>query len=464
MNQKIINKSTKYLNSWLKLRYERLDIPGFVVAVSHKGRVIFNEAYGYSNLENNKKLNKDDIFRIASHSKTFTATAIMQLQEASLLLIDDPVAKYINWLQEHEDKRFQKVTIRQLLSHSAGVIRDGKNADYWQIFREFPDKNQFKEEFLEARLVFDNNIQMKYSNFGYTLLGLVIEAVSGLSYNNYVNKNIVDKLGLKNTGPEYSAKIDDKLVTGYTRLNINKKRLPIDNIDTKVMSSATGFFSNSADLCEYFTAQIVGSKKILSDESKKEMQRTQWRVNNTKENEEYGLGFGIKYVSGRRTFGHGGGFPGQKTISLCDPVNDLVVVVLTNCIDGDASSIAKGVLSVLDYFEKNTSERTRKKDLSNFEGRYINLWGMGDIVVTGDKVVCVYPDCWQPFWDPEELEYISNNTFKIKKANGYASEGEEIKFNINPDGKVGSVIYAGGTMLPESEWNKQILNKKQIGL
>ena len=89
---------------------------------------------------------------------------------------------------------------------------------------------------------------------------------------------------------------------------------------------------------------------------------------------------------------------------------------------------------------------------------------MGDIVVTGDKVVCVYPDCWQPFWDPEELEYISNNTFKIKKANGYASEGEEIKFNINPDGKVGSVIYAGGTMLPESEWNKQILNKKQIGL
>ncbi len=77
MNQKALNHSVEYIKSWLEFRYEREEVPGFVVAISHKGKIILNEAYGFADLEKKTKLTPNHIFRIASHSKTFTATALM---------------------------------------------------------------------------------------------------------------------------------------------------------------------------------------------------------------------------------------------------------------------------------------------------------------------------------------------------------------------------------------------------
>lgn len=82
-----------------------------MVAIVHRGIIIFNEAYGYANLENKEKLTINHIFRIASHSKTFTATAVMQLQEKGQLRIDDYVVDYLEWLKEHSDKRWQKLRL-----------------------------------------------------------------------------------------------------------------------------------------------------------------------------------------------------------------------------------------------------------------------------------------------------------------------------------------------------------------
>lgn len=123
-----------------------------------------NEAYGYADLEKKTKLTPQHIFRIASHSKTFTATALMQLQEQGKLRIDDYVIDYLPWLKGHKDKRWQKITIRQLMSHGAGVIRDGLNADYWQLERPFPAQEELKGEILEADIDIDNNTKLKYSN------------------------------------------------------------------------------------------------------------------------------------------------------------------------------------------------------------------------------------------------------------------------------------------------------------
>jgi CubicO group peptidase (beta-lactamase class C family) len=240
MNQKALERALVYADGWLKYGYERGNLTGFVVAVSYKGKLLFSRAYGYANLEKKELMTPDNIFRIASHSKTFTATAIMQLQEQGLLKIDDKIVKYLPWLQEHKDKRWQKVTIRQLLSHGAGVIRDGLDQSYWSLGESFPEEKKFIENILATDLVLDTNIKMKYSNYGYTLLGLIIKAVSGQPYNEYVVKNIVEPLGLRQTGPELSNSVINKLVTGYSRLNDQKRRLPIMQIDTHVMSPATG--------------------------------------------------------------------------------------------------------------------------------------------------------------------------------------------------------------------------------
>jgi D-alanyl-D-alanine carboxypeptidase len=465
MNKTALEHSIEFIDSWLAFRYNHEEFPGYAVTISHKGKVLLNKAYGYADLEKHTTLTPQHIFRIASHSKTFTATALLQLQEKGKLRIDDYVVEYLPWLKQHSDKRWQKVTIRQLMSHGAGVIRDGLESEYWQLGRPFPNVEQYKKEMLEAKLVVDNNLKLKYSNYGYTLLGLLIEAVSGQPYNKYVDKNIVKVLGLKNTGPEYTTAIDDKLVTGYTRRDVNKTRLPIAQIDTHAMSSATGFYGNGEDLCKYFTAHMVGSGKLLNDESKKEMQRVQWHAKLPGEHshEDYGLGVDIEHIEKRQTFGHGGGFPGHITKSIADPKDGLVVVVLTNSIDGVSGWIAKSIYKIIDYYQQNTPTRKPKHDLSHLEGRYMNLWSMSDIVVTGDKVVATYSNSWEPFSGTEELKYEKENTLKVVETNSFSSEDELVHFNIK-DGVVETIRYNGITMWPEQAWLKKQQELKNVNL
>ncbi len=467
MNQQALNHSIRFIKSWLQFRYEREEVPGFVVAIAHKGKILMNEAYGYADLKQKTKLTPQHIFRIASHSKTFTATALMQLQEQGKLRIDDYVVDYLPWLKDHKDKKWQRITIRQLMSHGAGMIRDGLNADYWQLERPFPTQEELKKEIQEADVVIDNNTKLKYSNFGYSLLGMVIEAVSGKSYNQYITDHIVDTLKLENTGPEYTPEIKDRLVTGYTRLEAGRVRLPIAHIDTKSMAAATGFYSTTQDLCTYFAAQFVGSGQLLDDESKKEMQRPQWHAKTPGQDnrEDYGLGIELEYLGDRVVIGHSGGFPGHITQSIADPKDELVVTVLTNCLGGPASSISKSIYSILDYFQNNTPTDTPAHDLSKFEGRYMNLWSMTEIVATGDKVVAVYPDTWQPLSDPdslERLEYVDETTLKVTDAGSFYSEGELVHFNFK-DGEVETVIYNGYTMWPVEAWIKKQSERTHVG-
>lgn len=462
MNEKALTQATQYIVDWLRFKYEREDIPGFVVAIAHKGEVIFNEAYGYANLETKEKMTPHHIFRIASHSKTFTATAIMQLQEQGKLQIDDYVIDSLPWLNEHKDRRWAKVTIRQLLSHGAGVIRDGMQSDYWQLHYSFPDEAKLKKDILEAELVLDADVKMKYSNYGYSLLGMVVEIASGQSYNEYVTKNIVYALELKNTGPELVTSIKDKLVTGHTRPDFDKKRLPITkDINTHAMSSATGFYSCTEDLCKYFSAHIIGSGKLLTDASKKEMQAAAWKVENVKDKEEYGLGLEIEHVGKRRLFGHGGGFPGNITNSLVDAERDLVVIVLTNANGTAVGKISKAVIKVLDYFERNYKDHGKP---NKFRGRFMNLWSPVDIIsMSVNKLVAPSPFDWELFDNVEELKKVDNNTFKITKTDSFSSPGELVKFNFGKNGVIESVNYAGSTMLPEKEYIKQMSKKGRIG-
>lgn len=458
---KNINWSEGYLKDWLQFRYEQENIPGFVVAVAKDDEIKFLEAFGFADLENKTKMSPKHIFRIASHSKTFTATAIMQLQERGKLRIDDLIIKYLPWLEHNKDKRWQKVTIRQLLSHGAGVVRDGKESDYWQLYRPFPSARQFKQEMQKSQLVLSNNTKMKYSNYGYTLLGLIVESASGLAYNKYVVENIVKPLGIKNTGPELNDAIKNRLVTGYTAPVFDKKRKPIAQIDTKAMSAATGFYSTAEDLCQYFTAHMMGSGKLLDDESKKEMQKPQWQAENVPEKEEYGLGFEMIYVNDKKLLGHGGSFPGHITRSLFDPEDEWVVVVLTNGMRSWAEGIAKGVMKTI---TKTNAKEPVDKKLLKYAGSFMSLWNIIDFVPAGKKLFAAYPNSWEPLEYPDELEFAGNDSFKIIKTSSFANECEEVKFNFDKSGKIKSVTYAGETLLPRDEYITHYSKASKISL
>ncbi len=466
MFKDVVSQAVPFIDHWLQFRYERMEMPGFVVAIAIEGKIEFLKAYGYADVEECEVLTTDHVFRIASHSKTFAATAIMQLAEEKLLHIDEPVAAYVPWVRDHKDHRMEKVTIRQLLSHSAGMIRDGKDANFWQLTNNFHDLADFKKAIMDCDLVFDTNKQMKYSNFGYALLGCVVEEVYGMPFGSYVQAKILQPLGLSNTTPDVHEEMLSRLVVGYTRRGREKRRQPIEkNIDTRQMASATGFCSTAADLCKYFDAHFVGSKKLLSDESKKEMQRSQWKVKNSQIGEEYGLGFQIETVVERKVYGHGGAFPGQRTKTICDPDERLVIVVLTNSIDGEASFMARGLVTVLEHFQysANTANSETIEQLRKFEGIYTSLWGDLAIVESGRNLIGVDPNTWFPFGRDQEaqvLEQAGENRLKIAKANGYNSVGEYAEFDFDFNGEVISIDYAGYNMLPEAEYSNEFAKAK----
>lgn len=458
MNERALDHAADYIKSWLKYLYQRGDTPGYVAAIAYKGKIILNQGYGFADLERQVPMTPEHLFRIASHSKTFTATAVMQLQEKGKLRIDDNAADYLGWLKQHKDPRWKKVTIRQLLSHGAGVIRDGKDSDYWNVYRDFPSDDELKKDILDTDLVIDNNLKLKYSNYGYSLLGMLIAEVSGVPYNTYVTENIINPLGLKNTGPEYEPANADSFVTGYTRLDNKKQRRPIKPIDTRAMSSATGFYSSAEDLCRYFSAHMPGSGKLLSDESKKEMQKVQWHAENTRDRTDYGLGLDIEYVNDHVLLGHGGGFPGNITKSLFDPSDGLVVIVLTNANGAWAGYMDHNIVKVIDYFQKNKGVPKWQK----YQGRYSDLWQDIDVIALGDKLVVASANSWEPFEHPEELEHINGSTFRVSKTDSFSALGEEVEFEFGTDGQIKQVKYTGATMLPEEKYLQKLASKKII--
>lgn len=452
MHEDILKRALSFAHEWLQDRYEREEVPGFVVAVSYRGHILLNEAFGYANLERRIPMTTDHVFRIASHSKTFTATAVMQLVETGRLKLDDAVVDYIPWLSNNADRRWSHVTIRQLMSHGAGVIRDGFDTDYWSLRRDFPDTQEFIDEISQIDLVLDNNQQMKYSNYGYTLLGLIIEATSGESYNDFVLNHIVKPLGLAHTFPEYRPHLHEPnpsdLVTGYSRRDL-KVRRPLENVDTKAMSPATGFAATAGDLCRYFTAHMQGSGELLHDESKKEMQRAQWPQRSADGTVlgAYGLGFFLKTYGKRETFGHSGGFPGCITNTMADPNDQLVVVALTNAIDGPAESLVSGLYSIISYFQEEITESPYR----SLEGHFTNLWESVRMVATGQELRAVYGAGWNPLAMVEKLIPDGDLTFRIARTGSGGSQGEHVRFIVK-DGHVERVIDAGATLWPRAVW------------
>ncbi len=455
MSQEALDRAIAFIRVWLKARHAEADWPGAAVAISQRGTLLMNEAYGWANVERRIPMMPAHRFRIASHSKTFTATALMLLVEDGRARLDDPVVQYVPWLRGHRDERWPHVTLRQLLSHGAGVIRDGRETDYWQLVRPFPDRAQFESEMLDNDLVLENNTRLKYSNYGYTLLGLVVEAVSGQPYNQFVVDRIIRPLGLQHTAPEYEAGEAD-LATGYSRRD-NQQRRPLPHVSTHAMSSATGFISTAADLCRCFTAHMVGSGQLLSDESKKEMQREAWaaKTPGASERTGYGLGFVVQELGGHRVFGHSGGFPGFITLSAAAPDAGLAVVALTNA-DGPAASIVKGIYQVIQYFQEHAtaSSAIPTHDGRRLEGHYLNLWGAVLLVAAGGRMVTADPGSWDPFAASEALEFVDGDTLRVAEASSFGSEGELVRFRWR-EGQVETVSYAGSTMWPERAWRQR---------
>ncbi len=446
INRDLLRDGVAYVDQWMAYQQERREIPGVVVAIRHEDQLLLSQGYGYADMERAIPMTPRHVFRIASHSKTFTATAIMQLVEQDKLRLDDQLAAYIPWLGQRDT--LARVTIRQVLNHAAGIIRDGADADYWRLEGAFPDADELRRLVEEGGAVLDANESFKYSNIGYALLGLVIEAASGLPYNTYVRRHIVEQLGLSDTGPETDDHARERLVTGYTARRPGLTRRPIPDVSTRALSPATGFYATAEDLCRYAAAHFSGDDTLLSDAAKREMRQPYWAI--AQADERYGLGFVVVEIGERRMIGHGGGFPGHATRTLIDPTDRLVVTVLTNETGAPATVLARVIVTLLDYALKpgTTEQGSPSVPRERFTGRFVNSSGVTDVAAFGDSLLMLSPEGDDPVKSPTCLAIEDDDTLRIGATNGYGAPGETVRYVRDDAGRVARVIIGGVSSYP----------------
>ncbi|MCY3831856.1 MAG: serine hydrolase, partial [Chloroflexi bacterium] len=185
-------------DSWIRFTMHRKLQPGLALGIVYDGELLWGQGYGDADVEAKTKVTLDTRFRIASISKTFTAVAILQLRDAGELSLDDPVARYLDWF----DLQFEgapPITIRNLLTHTSGLPRDSHNPMWTEC--EAPDWDEFVEALKTRPPTRPPYQKFAYSNVGYSLLGGIIEQVSGDSWASYLQANIVDPLGMSDTRP-----------------------------------------------------------------------------------------------------------------------------------------------------------------------------------------------------------------------------------------------------------------------
>jgi len=285
---------------------------------ARNGKVLVSGATGLADRDKKTPNTLDTQFRLGSMNKMFTAVATLQLIDKGKLSLDDPLIKH---LPDYANKDLaSKVTVRHLLSHTGGT---------GDIFGPDYDKNRLTLRALSdyvklygARpLKFEPGARWEYSNYGFLLLGYLVEKVSGQSYYDYVRANIFRPAGMTSTDSLPEEEKVAKRATGYMK----EKGAWAPNTDTLPWrgTSAGGGYSTVGDLLKF--AQALSAHKILS---------AHWLEEATKEQGKggpgYGFGFGTGDEGGAKFFGHSGGAPGMNGMLRVYPETGVVIAVLSN--------------------------------------------------------------------------------------------------------------------------------------
>jgi CubicO group peptidase (beta-lactamase class C family) len=437
-----LRSAIDYIASWIEFQLTSSQQPGCIIAIAHRGEVVAEHAFGLADLGTGEKLTPRHRFRIASHSKAFTAAGLMKLREQRKLRLDDPVGDYVRDL--HPEVAAQ--TIAQVLSHSAGLTRDGVNSGQFIDGRLYLNTEELLAE-LSLPPAIEPNTRFKYSNHGFSLLGLLIESITGAPYPAWIKREIVDAAGLKETSSNMPLPKGIPFARGHTRRQPIGRRLviPGDNL-TNAITPAAGFVATAADTARFF-AQLAPHAKtsVISRASRREMTRRHWRIAGNVDL-HYGLGVACGKSEGLDWFGHGGGFQGYLSRTAVLAENDLAITILSNSIDGWAPYWMEGCFHILRNFQTRGAPSRRVRD---WNGRWWTIWNAIDLVPMGDRVLVGNPHLISPFLDATEIEILGRDSGRITAAAGYASFGEPVRRSRSKSGNVVDIWLGGANFKSE---------------
>jgi CubicO group peptidase (beta-lactamase class C family) len=426
----------RLLDEWFKAQAEYDNLPGISVGIVKDQELIWSKGYGKADIAKNIPAQANTIYSVCSISKLFTAVAIMQLRDAGKLRLDDEVSAVLPWFSIKQSSADSgPITIRSLLTHSSGLPRES-DFPYWSD-SNFPTKEQVIQKLKEQQTLYPVSTYFQYSNLGITLLGYIVEEISGLSYDEYINKNVIKPLQLADTRTYFPKELwQGRMATGYSDESRKGERRMLDKFDTKGLAAAAGLTSTVDDLARFASWQFRllknGGTEILKSSTLREMYNVHFMDPNWRTS--WGLGFTVAQVDGKTYVSHGGYCPGYQTLIMINPKDKLAFIVMINAIGTDPNKYFEAMRTV--YAKGIDDKPTEKKvDLEQYSGSYgFKPWG-GELIISpwGDKLAMVY----MPNDNPKNmilLKYIKEDTFRRIRDDGEL--GEEITFERDKAGKI----------------------------
>lgn len=432
MTANIVRNLKPYLDAWIDYRVWRSQTPGLQVAIRVKDELLHSAGYGVADIVSGEPLKPAHLFRVASHSKLLSAMACMRLVQLGRLSLEDTVGKLA---PTYASTPAADATLGELLSHTAGLVRDGRQGSFWVLDEDFPNPGQLLARVTESGKVADVAEMFRYSNFGFGIVGLILENVTGKSYAAAMQEIVCQPLGLDDTTADWSSSLQDRMASAHGPMRGEKyERSTINQVETRALASATGFVSTAEDISLAVSTLTPFVDGVLTDVACRRMLRPRGSAEEYGKRVEYGLGVIVPEVGGRKVYGHTGGWPGMLSATFTDPQDGLTVSVLGNSVDTPSLPSCRGVFELVSYAKRPVAEADKAPegvDLSTFEGRYDSLWMTTDIVRLGDQLVSINPAAPEPGATIEPLKVVDRNTLRAENRDTFGGSGEDIVFDFS---------------------------------
>lgn len=310
-------------------------IPGLSIGFV-KDDYIWTKGFGYADLENRVSAKPESSYRLASVTKTITATAVLQLVERGKIDFDAEVQAYVPYFP----KKKWPVTIRQLLGHIGGISHY-KNYDVEGHIKVHKNTKQALDIFKDFDLVAEPGTRFNYSSYGFNLLGAVIEGASGQLYGDYIKEHIFDPLGMKDSRIDNPVDPIPNRVRGYRIIHGEIKNSEYVDISSRFAGGGTR--STVVDLLKY--AQGIFSWKLLREETWRQMFTSM--VLRNQHFTGYGMGWNVPPVKGHFAVYHSGSQPETRTYLLLFPKETFAVAIGSNREGADLIPFARRLIQLL---------------------------------------------------------------------------------------------------------------------
>jgi D-alanyl-D-alanine carboxypeptidase len=423
-------------------------LPGAAVGVVHGDELVWSAGIGFADVAALRAPDPSTLYRIASITKTFTGTAIMQLRDEGLLHLDDPIVAYVPELHGAASPfgPIETVTIRRMLSHESGLASEPPGTDWsTRSYQGLIERNL--ERVIEIGTRIPPNVQQKYSNLAYQLLGEVVSRVTGVPYVDRVLSAILEPLGMTNT---FFEPLPDgalsRRATGYNAPWLSDE-LSLADISLTVWAEG-GLWSSVSDLARWISFQLGEGSPVLAGSTLREMHTARYLGN-----EEWTEAWGVTWYAIRKDgvtwVQHSGGLHGFITNVCFDPKERVGAIALLNGW-GEAADLSMELGSMARTAVREAAPAIEAPaptpdEFRPFLGLYLSI-DAGEVYrLEWRDAHLTFIDPATPSWRPTLSPTDVPDEFTVDA--GVRESGERAVFNRTPDGRISSVFVAADTWL-----------------